>query len=374
VVREINRPPALVPIPNQTVAEGGTLALLIRGSDPDLPSNKLSYTLVSGARGATLDSESGLLLWSPSPGQGANVFSVRVNDNASPSLSDTRSFKVTVIQSLPADLLVWSNPASASIELGAPLRYSLVVSNRGPVVATGVVLTDETPQGTSFVQATTTRGSFTRAADSVVFSLGRLEPGSSAVLSLTILPQMSGSVSNRVFLTAAEPDPDLGNNVLEQHTTVLEAAPTDLHLVIDGRQLVLFWPSPATGLVLESTDDLNQTRGWGLVSSNAVLEGNQFVLKLAAASAQKFYRLARSSSQSKPGVSITKSGGGLVLSWPDSGSSYTLESSDAFSSGSNWKPVPGVPSSIGGQIKFTVPLTAPQKFYRLRSGAVSILP
>ena len=95
-VNEVNTPPALAALPNQTVAEGGTLVLSIKASDADLPPNHLTYCIVSGPAGATIDPVTGLFTWSPAPGQGTNVVTVRVTDDGTPPLSATTTFHVTV--------------------------------------------------------------------------------------------------------------------------------------------------------------------------------------------------------------------------------------------------------------------------------------
>src|SRR3989442_871820 len=60
--------------------------------------NTLTFALVAGPGGMTLDSTTGVLTWTPTEAQGpsTNVITVRVTDNGSPPLSGTKSFTIIV--------------------------------------------------------------------------------------------------------------------------------------------------------------------------------------------------------------------------------------------------------------------------------------
>src|SRR5207244_205532 len=98
VVNEVNIAPLLLPIADQTIAEGSTLTVTLIASDWDVPSNVLSYSLVTGPVGASVGASTGVFTWTPSAAQGpsTNVVTVRVTDNGTPPLSDTKSFTVVV--------------------------------------------------------------------------------------------------------------------------------------------------------------------------------------------------------------------------------------------------------------------------------------
>jgi hypothetical protein len=66
--------------------------------DADLPVNTLTFSLVSAPSGVNLDPSSGVLTWTPSEAQGpsTNPITVRVTDNGTPPLSDTKSFLVAI--------------------------------------------------------------------------------------------------------------------------------------------------------------------------------------------------------------------------------------------------------------------------------------
>src|SRR5205823_3511832 len=100
VVTELNSPPTLTVPPDQTIPEIGRATCRNTASDPDLPANSLTFSLLSGPPGVHLDSAMGLLTWTPTEAQGpsTNLVAVRVTDNGTPALKDTKSFTVVVTE------------------------------------------------------------------------------------------------------------------------------------------------------------------------------------------------------------------------------------------------------------------------------------
>ncbi|MFO0940014.1 MAG: putative Ig domain-containing protein [Pirellulales bacterium] len=92
-VREVNRPPVIDPITNQSIAVNSTLQVTARGTDPDLPANTLTYSLQTGPANASINPQTGLVTWTPSQ-SGTYLFTVKVSDNG--GLSATQSFNVIV--------------------------------------------------------------------------------------------------------------------------------------------------------------------------------------------------------------------------------------------------------------------------------------
>ncbi len=93
-----NSPPALSPLPDRLAGAGIPLTATNRATDPDLPLQTLSFSLISAPAGATINPGTGVILWRPAAVQAdaTNLFTVRVGDNGAPSLSATQSFWVTV--------------------------------------------------------------------------------------------------------------------------------------------------------------------------------------------------------------------------------------------------------------------------------------
>jgi hypothetical protein len=111
-VTEVNSPPVLPAQQDRTVNAGAAMVVTNTASDPDLPANQLSYTLL-GPSGAVIDTN-GIITWTAPSSNGliADDFTTIVTDNGIPALSATNHFTVTVIP-----------PA------GPPLILSLALTN-----------------------------------------------------------------------------------------------------------------------------------------------------------------------------------------------------------------------------------------------------
>jgi hypothetical protein len=98
-VREVNLPPALAVIPDQTVLEGFSLAWTNVADDPDLPANTLTFSLVAPPAGFAIDPARGILTWTPAPDQvpGTNRITVRVTDDGTPTGTHERTFTAIVV-------------------------------------------------------------------------------------------------------------------------------------------------------------------------------------------------------------------------------------------------------------------------------------
>ena len=96
VVREVNQPPVLTVVPDQTVPEGDLLSIDLSGIDPDLPAQSLSFSLADGPSGMTVSAQ-GRLNWVPSASQSRTTHgvTVRVGDG---SLVGEGTFRVTVTE------------------------------------------------------------------------------------------------------------------------------------------------------------------------------------------------------------------------------------------------------------------------------------
>jgi hypothetical protein len=110
-----NGAPAFAPVAGQRVNAGWTLRITNSVTDPDMPGQTLTFTLLSAPAGASLvplDDTNALFTWRPLLEQSGttNAIQVKVTDSGTPSLSATNRFIITVI---PASL-----PTLGSIALG----------------------------------------------------------------------------------------------------------------------------------------------------------------------------------------------------------------------------------------------------------------
>ena len=96
-------PLAIDPIPDQSINRGGTLAFTAVGGDIPNPGATLTYSLDAGApSGATINSTTGAFSWTTtSAAIGVYPVTVRVTDNASPSLTATQVVNLSVLNNAP---------------------------------------------------------------------------------------------------------------------------------------------------------------------------------------------------------------------------------------------------------------------------------
>jgi hypothetical protein len=121
-----NTPPILAPVANQQVGVGMTLLVTNTATDMDLPAQQLSYSLLTGPAGASINVNSGLINWRPAVSQAnsTNLCIVTVVDDGLPSLSSTQNFLVKVNP--------LNRPAVGSAELSDGLFRLMISGNVGP--------------------------------------------------------------------------------------------------------------------------------------------------------------------------------------------------------------------------------------------------
>ncbi|HEY6227999.1 MAG TPA: putative Ig domain-containing protein, partial [Verrucomicrobiae bacterium] len=99
-VTEANRAPSITAPASQTVAELTPLNVTFTATDPDLPTQALTFSVVSAPAGVQLNPTTGSVTWTPTEAQGPGTYtiSVAVADNGSPVLRATNSMTVTVTE------------------------------------------------------------------------------------------------------------------------------------------------------------------------------------------------------------------------------------------------------------------------------------
>ncbi|UOQ90603.1 hypothetical protein MUN74_06745 [Agromyces endophyticus] len=130
-----------------------------------------------------------------------------------------------------ADLSITKSDSPDPVIAGDPLTYTITVHNAGPSTATDVEITDELPDGTSFVEGVDGNGATVCALvqpGDVVCDLGTMAPGATVTVYLTVdtspsLPADAVLV-NTATVGSATPDPDPSDNTANESTAVDTAA------------------------------------------------------------------------------------------------------------------------------------------------------
>ncbi len=141
IVNEVNLPPVLETLENQTTEVAGPVTLTARATDPDRPANVLRFSLDPGApAGASIDPVSGQFVWTPAAGDAGVEHSVTVRVTDGGGLSDTQRFTITVsaVDRMPpvlapigdqevdeGQLLAWTAAATDTDSRASDLVFSL---------------------------------------------------------------------------------------------------------------------------------------------------------------------------------------------------------------------------------------------------------
>ena len=113
---------------------------------------------------------------------------------------------------LQNDLSITSADFPDPVAVGANLTYTLNVANVGPSPAASVLVTNFLPPGVSFISANSSQGSCTQSAGIVSCNLGTVPGGTNATVSIVVVPNAAGILTNTATVTRSEADPYLGNN------------------------------------------------------------------------------------------------------------------------------------------------------------------
>jgi uncharacterized repeat protein (TIGR01451 family) len=129
---------------------------------------------------------------------------------ADPNTGNNSSTTTTSVSG-SADLSITKTDSPDPVQVGDHLTYTIMVTNGGPSSATGVIVTDTLPGGVAFVSATPSQGSCS-GTSTVTCNLGTLGNGASATVTIVVMPDTAGTLSNTASVTGNENDPNTANN------------------------------------------------------------------------------------------------------------------------------------------------------------------
>lgn len=192
-----------------------------------------------------------------------------------------------------SDVAVGLTTSATSVGLGDLLAYTITVTNRGPLQATNVVVTEQLPPQVQLLFAPS-GANCVQVGNLVTCDLGTLVSGLNVAIQLSTTVLSGPYITNRVSVTAAGADPDLLNNTGLIVTPLIGAPPltNDVELAISaaGSSLTLSWPA-GFGYQLESTASLVPPVAWaGIANTPVVVSGRETVV-VNVAPGTRFYRL-----------------------------------------------------------------------------------
>jgi uncharacterized repeat protein (TIGR01451 family) len=195
-----------------------------------------------------------------------------------------------------SDVAVSLSAQPDSPQVGDLLKYSIIVTNRGPADATNVVVSELLPTGVELV--------FPPSGEPCVISnnlvtctVDSLGYGMAATLQLVTSVANGPYLTNKVSITSTSSDPDLSNNSTTLITTLAGAPPPvtnsiPLSVSLGANQIVLSWPVAPGTWNLQSASSLAPPILWSSVNTAPSVANGSNTVSASIVGAARFYRLS----------------------------------------------------------------------------------
>ena len=242
-------------------------------------SGVVTWSVGSLANGATATLS--LVVTSASAGTITNTAVASATETDLFTQNNTASL-ISTIAVPSADLVLAMTDSPDPVAAGWPLTYQITVTNLGPATATGVVVTNILPVGLNFTSVTTSQGTSGQSSGTVWASLGSINSGATASVTLVTWAALPGTVTNVATALSSVIDPLKANNTASVKTTVNP----QLTASVSGGNIVITTPGLA-GSVLDYTTSLTLPVTWTPLLTNPPTVVNLPV----TTSGNRFFRL-----------------------------------------------------------------------------------
>jgi uncharacterized repeat protein (TIGR01451 family) len=192
-----------------------------------------------------------------------------------------------------SDLELTKTVAPTLVTPGELVLYTLVASNRGPSIVTGVEIRDTLPSGLTFQNATISRGAWTKTNGVILGQVDTFTNGTALTLTVEAIAHAEGLWTNNAVLSAVEGDPSLANNRARVGLTVISDA-SRLLTIQPGPaqdQVVLRWLASPVPMTLQSAPTLSPGMTWSNVATTPVIRDGYRVVTNQTSTGPRYYRL-----------------------------------------------------------------------------------
>jgi uncharacterized repeat protein (TIGR01451 family) len=188
-------------------------------------------------------------------GKLTNLFQVFANE-FDPVLTNNVATVVSTVTNappVPVDVALSLTAAPNPVGVGAPLTYSLTVTNNSSTTATGVVVSNTLPPNVTVFSLLPSQGAATNQSGVVTYSVGSLPNDSAATLAIVVIPNAAGLLTNTASAFSLQTDSQPTNNYATNVTTAVSVPITNLVLTV----LSAITLNPQTGLFEERIEVSN---------------------------------------------------------------------------------------------------------------------
>ena len=133
-----------------------------------------------------------------------NVFGAFVNTK------DSNDGGTGSLSCASSDLSIVKTVNNATPFVGSTVTFTILASNAGPTDATNVVVNDILPSGYTLSNSSASTGTYN--STSGVWTIGNLNSGANATLTITCIVKATGNYANTAVISGSQPDPNLNNN------------------------------------------------------------------------------------------------------------------------------------------------------------------
>jgi uncharacterized repeat protein (TIGR01451 family) len=155
-----------------------------------------------------------------------------------------------------ADVGVSVTAAPGSARVGDNLTYTFTVTNAGPAAASVVMFTNLVPAGATLISASSSQGAAVTSGNLVAVSLGTLNTGVVATVTVLVTPTAAGSLANTGSVSANQKDLHAADNTASI-TTLVAASVADLGISLSGPTNSVIVGSNVTYLVTVTNNGPN---------------------------------------------------------------------------------------------------------------------
>jgi len=167
---------------------------------------------------------------------GAHGLAIRGRDNVA-----MFSSRQIVPGDPPAGLVLTAAASSSLVGVGGGLTYSLTVSNQGPNMAKGTILTANLSAGQSIQSITASNGTYLAANNAVRVQMPDLPSGQAETVTLDVVSLSAGALTCSALVTSEAVDSDLADNTSTAWAKVVfESSIDSFHLVRSGANSLIY--------------------------------------------------------------------------------------------------------------------------------------